>query len=167
MAEAHTTQTIQQPVPPNAGAVSIMRSESLVPAPGVVQPNPLMAADNWVPLLSLIAAMALIVGLFAKHVTGKIAEFEKAHKPVHDNLTDDIKELKHETKNLRGRQDGLEAQRAKDEARFVKLESDIQGFRETAQRIERNQEKQAEAEAKGREEIIASIRELREVKPRG
>lgn len=128
--------------------------------------NPLMAGDNWAPLIALLAGFALIMGLAAKYVTGKLSDYKEAHNPVHALIDRRLDEVEHDAKSLRTRQDAVEHLRSKDEARFVKLEGEISAFKDAVVRIERNQEKFAEDEKQGRKEIIESIRELREVRPR-
>lgn len=160
----HTLQTIQGNGPTPPGTPVILRTETTVPVTPPV--NPLMAGENWAPLLALLAGFALICGLAAKFVTGKLSDFKEAHDEVHKMVDRRLDDVEHDTKGLRARQDAVEHMRSKDEARFVKLEGEISAFKEAVVRIERNQEKFAEAEAAGRKEIIQSLRELREVKPR-
>ena len=165
MAQQHTSQTIQQP---NAqipqGTPVIMRTETTVPVTPPI--NPLMSGDNWGPFLTMLGGFAMICAVAARYVTGKLADFKEAHGHVHALIDRRLDEVEHDTKGLRSRQDASEHLRSKDEARFVKLEGEISAFKDVVVRIERNQEKFADEEKAGRKEIIESIRELREVKPR-
>lgn len=125
-----------------------------------------MSGDNWAPFLTMLAGFALLIGFAAKYVAGKLADFKEAHMPVHALIDRRLDEVEHDSKSLRARQDAVEHLRSKDEARFVKLEGEISAFKDVVVRIERNQERYADEEKTGRKEIIESIRELREVKPR-
>lgn len=126
----------------------------------VQAPNPLMSMETWAPLVVFLLGIAGIMTIFGKIITGKIGDYKDAHQPIHDNINKDIKDLEHEQKNLRSRQDALERERAKDDARFVKLEGEISAFKDTAARIEKGLEKLEANEARGRAEIIESIREI-------
>lgn len=159
MAEPATAQS-----PPHNQPVASSTTTTIVP---VQTQNPLMSMDTWAPLVVFLLGIAGIMTIFGKAITGKISDYKDAHQPIHDNINKDIKDLEHEQKNLRSRQDALESARGKDEARFVKLEGEISTFKDTAARIEKALEKLEATEARGRAEIIESIREIskRDLKP--
>lgn len=161
-AVTHSPQTVPQGTP-------VTIATTVQPQP--IQPsNPIMSMETWTPLLIFVAAVVGVVGLFTKHITGKISEFERAHKPVHDTMDRDLKSLEHKLANERARVDQLDRERQKDVERIVKVETQLNSIEKGQERIEHGLEKMAvdlgnriDAWA---EQFSTSIREVRDVKPR-
>ncbi|MBM6577103.1 hypothetical protein KCP91_12040 [Microvirga sp. SRT01] len=151
-----------------AGTPIITRTETTIP---ISQPvNPMMTLENWMPLLGLIMAVATIVGLFTKHITSKFAEFEKAHKPIHDTLERDIRQLEHKLSNEKQKIEILDNNRQKDVERIVKLETQLHSIEKGQERIEHALEKMT-SDLGGRidqwaEQFATSLREVRNVTAR-
>lgn len=134
-------------------------------------PNPLTAVENWAPVLALIVAVSLVIGLFTKHVTSRLSDFKEAHKPVHDNIEVRLTELAHKLNNERMRVNALESFRNADIERIVKLETNLHNIEKGQERIEeavgKNHQETLNAIKQWADQFSASIREVRDVKPRG
>lgn len=160
----HPAQTVAQ------GTPVIMRSETTVP---IQQPtvNALMDLGAWGPFLAILGAIAMLGGLFNKHIGGKIGDFKEGHKPVHDSLDGKIVEITHKMNNDRQRIQILEQHRGADIERIVKLETNLHNIEKSQDRIEAALEKMS-VDLGNRidhwsDVLGASIREVRDVKPRG
>jgi len=110
------------------------------------------------------------LALFSNSISKKVAEFEKVHKPIHDSLDRDFKALEHKVNNERQKVDQLERSRSGDVERIVKLETQLHSIEKGQERIEHALEKMA-GDLSSRidgwaEQFSASIREVRDVKPR-
>lgn len=159
----HPPQTVQQ------GTPVITRTETIVPAPTPAVPNP-YSFEFWTPILAFAMLVSGALALFSKSISNKVAEFEKVHKPIHDNLDRDFKALEHKLNNERQKIDQLERSRSSDVERIVKLETQLHSIEKGQERIEHALEKMADDLGNRidgwAEQFSASIREVRDVKPR-
>lgn len=167
MSENSTAPAPQPHAIPQGTPVTIATT---VQPQAVAMPNPLMVAENWMPFLLLIAAVAAVVGLFTKHITGKFSDFEKVHKPIHEQQDREIAGIKHRIANDRARVDALDRDRQKDVERIVKVETQLNSIEKGQERIEHSLEKMS-VDLGNRidswaEQFSHSIREVRDVKPR-
>lgn len=95
----------------------------------------------------------------AGFVSEKVAEAEKTIKVRIDTQA-------HKLANVAQRVDAIERLRSSDVERIVKVETNLANLEKGQERIEHALEKMETESAKGRAEIIESIRELRTVAPR-
>mgnify|MGYP001617450287 CR=1 FL=1 len=95
----------------------------------------------------------------ASFVTEKVSDAEKGLKVLIDAQG-------HKLNNHSSRLDGIERLRSNDVERIVKLETNLNNLEKGQERIEHALEKMEAESAKGRAEIIESIRELRTVSPK-
>ena len=142
-----------------SGTPVYLRTETTVPS----QPpaNPMMALENWAPVLALILAAAAVLTLFTKSITGKIGEFAASHKLTHDALDKNIHGLRNDLASTGASVRQLEQFRNADVERIVRLETNLHNIEKGQERIENTLEKNAAENAKGRAEIIDNLREWR------
>jgi septal ring factor EnvC (AmiA/AmiB activator) len=170
MAESKTAQSIVHPASiVSPGTPVIMRTETTVPAPIPAVPGP-TSFEFWTPILAFSMLVSGALALFSRSISNKVAEFEKVHKPIHDSLERDFKALEHKLNNERAKIDQLERSRGSDVERIVKLETQLHSIEKGQERIEHALEKMA-GDLGNRidgwaEQFSASIREVRDVKPR-
>lgn len=136
----HTTTTTQVPTQPPT--------------------NPLMDGANWSGLFTLLAGIALIMGLVTKYITGKFADYKEVHKPVHDGVDRELATINHKLNNERSRTDQLERSRQADVERIVRLETNFHAIEKGQERIEHAIDQMKDENAAGRAEIIQSLREM-------
>ena len=133
--------------------------------------NPLTTVENWAPILALIVAVSIVIGLFTKHVTSRLADFKDAHKPVHDNVEARLTDMAHKLNGERMRVNALESFRNADIERIVKLETNLHNIEKGQERIEeavgKNHQETLNAIKQWADQFSQSIREVRDVKPRG
>ena len=161
----HTSQTVQSPGAATSphGTPVYIRTETAVPASAPIDPT---SFEFWTPILAFVILVAGVLALFSKHITGKFSEFEKVHRPAHEAIDKTLHRLANEASTDRARINTLERSRENDVQRIVALEINMAHIKDSQGRIEHQLEKMEAEGAKGRAEIIESLRELREVKPR-
>ena len=151
-------------VPPGG---SVLHTTTTTQAPAQPPTNPLMDASNWLPLFTLLAGIALIMGFVTRYITGKFADYKEVHKPIHDGLERELAAINHKLNNERTRTDQLERSRQADVERIVRLETNFHAIEKGQERIEHAIDQMKEENAAGRAEIIQSRREMskRELRP--
>jgi hypothetical protein len=137
-----------------------------------------MMAD--IGILQIATLLATLGGGFAipfgikwcgGFVEGKILESEKTAKIAFEASEKSNKVVfdaySHKVNNTIMRVEGIEREQRANVERIVKLESGFMSLEKGQERIEHALEKQSEDNAKGRSEIIDTIREMsrREIKP--
>jgi hypothetical protein len=162
-----TGATSQQPQTVQAGT-PVTIATTVQPTP--VVPNQLMDLSMWAPFLAALAGALLLGGMFSKHITGKIGDFKEAHKPVHDSIDQKLIAIEHKLNGERQRVNILETHRNTDIERIVKLETNMHNIEKSQERIEHALERMA-VDLGNRidnwsEALSASIREVRDVRPR-
>lgn len=160
---AQSTSTVANP-----STVAETRTSTLeVRLPQPAQPNPLMSMDTWTPFLLFLAAVSGILTIFGKHISGKIADYKEVHKPVHDAIDKSLSELRLGLEHKGTRLDQMERSRQADVERIVKLETNITNIEKGQTRIEASIDKMMNAHQSNFDQLAQSIRELRDVKPKG
>ena len=106
-----------------------------------------------------LAMPVAIIRWCGSFVAEKVSESEKALRVTIDNQG-------HKIANVTTRVDAMERLRSSDVERIVKLETNLSNLEKGQERIEHALEKMEAESAKGRAEIIESLRELRTVTPK-
>lgn len=134
-------------------ATSTTQSLVAQPAPDYGPPKYLQGIAEWATLILGLAALAALV---TRLMTKDVAR--------------DVKELRHDFNNQRGRVDQLERQDRDHDIRLAKVEQAMESFKEGQQRIEAtikdNHREQMETTKTIFDQVSTSIREVRDVKPR-
>lgn len=152
-------------VPAGGSVVHTTTSSTQVPVSPPV--NPLIDGSNWTGFLTLVAGIALIMGVFTKYVTGRFTDYKETHKPLHDEINRNFHSVRNDSTVDRARIHALESFRQSDVERIVRLETNQLAIERGQQRIEKTLDDMKHDGAEARAEIIQSLRELRDVRPKG
>ncbi|OAH42756.1 hypothetical protein AX777_05830 [Sphingobium yanoikuyae] len=123
--------------------------------------------DTWTPFLLFLGAVAAVMGLFTKHISSKITDFKDVHKPVHDAIEKELAEFRMNLEHKTSRIEQMERSRVQDVERIVKLETNITNIEKGQARIETSIDKLISSHQSNFDQLATSIRELRDVRPKG
>ena len=151
--------------------VPVTTSTSLTTTTVVPQANPLMEPKSWMEFGAFILMVAAVFALVEKRAKDRRKEDQDVHQLTHNMVNKDISDIKHDLKNNETAILAVAANRTADVERIVKLELRQENIERGQARIEAAMEKNHRETLdtmKGWiEQMSESIREVRNVGPKG